>query len=62
MKAPTYFEQVRDAIERIGECTTSDAQSIILAWERRQDEGIDGHEEVGTEPETVARAILNLPA
>jgi hypothetical protein len=53
-----YYEKVRDAVERIAECTTSDAQGIIEAWERRSPEGIDGHEEVGTDPEKTARVIL----
>lgn len=30
-----YYEQVRDEVERLAECTTSDAQGIIGAWELR---------------------------
>lgn len=58
MYQPTYYEQVRDHVERIAECTTSDAQGIIDAWERTSPQSIDGHEEVGTAPEQVARIIL----
>jgi hypothetical protein len=58
MYQPSYYEQVRDHVERIAECTTSDAQGIIEAWERTSPESIDGHEEMGTNAEQVAQTIL----
>jgi hypothetical protein len=60
MYTPTYYEQVRDEVERIAECTTSDAQGIIEAWERTNTQSIDGHEDVGTNPAAVARSILKI--
>jgi hypothetical protein len=63
-----YYEQVRDAVERIAQCTTSDAQGIIGAWGQTKhspgDAGqaaIDEAEEAGTTPEDLARAILKMP-
>ena len=64
----TYYEQVRDAVERLGECDTSDAQGIIGAWEIRnggtimEDLNMDKAEEAGTQPEDLARAILGKNA
>lgn len=63
-----YCEQVRDAIERVAECTTSDAQGIIGAWEMRNggtmmgDENMDKAEAEGKDPEQLAREILGMPA
>ena len=54
-----YYEQVRDAVERIAECTTSDAQGIIEAWERTY--SMRYHEEAKVDPEDLARAILKMP-
>ena len=61
-----YYEQVRDAVERIAECTTSDAQGIIEAWERRRGDTtgtqvVGTTEDQGTDPEDLARAILKMP-
>lgn len=60
----TYYEQVRDAIETIADCTTSDAQGIIGAWELRnggnmmEDVNIDKAEQDGRDPEALAYQIL----
>lgn len=60
----TYYEQVRDAIEKIADCTTSDAQGIIGAWELRnggnmmEDVNIDKAEQDGRDPEALAYQIL----
>jgi hypothetical protein len=61
-----YYEKVRDAVERIAECTTSDAQGIIEAWERRNGDtagtlAVFVAEDQGTDPEDLARAILKIP-
>jgi hypothetical protein len=65
-----YYEKVRDAVERIAECTTSDAQGIIEAWELRLSNPrltiaeanrltpMDKAEEWGISPTTYANAIL----
>lgn len=56
-----YYEKVRDAVERIAECTTSDAQGVVEAWERTN--GPVEEQQWGGEPdaENVARAILKMP-
>jgi hypothetical protein len=61
-----YYEKVRDAVERIAECTTSDAQGIIEAWERTNGQSIEEDtfgeaEHAGTTPEDLARTILKMP-
>ena len=61
-----YYEKVRDAVERIAECTTSDAQGIIEAWERRKGDTTGTQvvgiaEDQGTDPEDLARTILGIP-
>lgn len=62
-----YYGEVRDAIERIAECDTSDAQGIIGAWEMRNggtmmgDENMDKAEAEGKDPERLAREILGIP-
>ena len=67
MNTPTYYEQVRDHIEHLGECCTGDAQGIIGAWEMKHgnpnpmaDIFIDLEESAGTDPEALARTILGL--
>ena len=61
----TYYEQVRDAVERLAECTTSDAQGIIGAWELKNggtmmgNEAMDRAEQAGTTPENLALQILS---
>lgn len=68
MHKPNYYEQVREAVERLGECTTSDAQGVIMAWELKNggspmgDEAVNRAEAAGTDPETLARTILSIPA
>ena len=62
-----YYEQTRDAIEHLAQCTTSDAQSLIEAWEltnggtMMEQVNMDKAEEAGTQPEDLARTILELP-
>ena len=57
-----YYEKVRDAVERIAKCTTSDAQGIIEAWERTNGQSTFGEaQHAGTNPEDLARAILKMP-
>ena len=65
-----YYEKVRDHIERLAECTTSDAQGIIEAWAMKEHPGrgimadtwaVEVREAAGTDPEQLARTILNMP-
>lgn len=66
-KQATYYEQVRDHVERLGECSTSDAQGIIGAWEMRNgnmdpmgDVNMDKAEDAGTTPEEATRITAEL--
>jgi hypothetical protein len=63
-----YYEQVRDEVERLAECTTSDAQGIIGAWEMKNgnhdmtdDENVNKAAVDGIRAEALARTILNMP-
>ena len=61
----TYYERVRDEVERVGECTTSDAQGILEAWELKQGnvitstDALDAAEAEGITPADLANQILN---
>jgi hypothetical protein len=55
-----FYEDVRDAVERLGEMTTSDAQGVISAWVLKQRrEGKQDYKDQGS-AETTARAILGM--
>jgi hypothetical protein len=55
-----FYEDVRDAVERLGEMTTSDAQGVISAWVIKQRrEGKQDYKDQGS-AETTAREILGM--
>jgi hypothetical protein len=60
-----YYEKVRDAIEEIAECTTSDAQGILGAWELRDPRrftSIEKAESARVTPKRFALAVLGMAA
>ena len=66
MNHATYYEQVRDAIERSAECTTSDAQGIIQSWAMRNgyglmedEQAVNDQAEQGRKAQVTAHMILN---
>ena len=61
---PTYYEQVRDQVEQLAGATTSDAQSIIEAWELKTGQSVEEEEQIegAAPPYDMAMQILSKPA